>query len=209
MLVPFNQQLITTGFIDTVNDPVIMSIQSQAAGIPSPYVQNLGVIMWMDHRQAAQVSSSTTNPQAGGYYQYVKANTALARGDIVAWLASGGTGTVTGGLETYTVTHTFSAGLEGEIAGFALGTVTAGNFCWIQVGGLGYVKYRATVTSKVIGNIVLQLTTTATADAIADATGTYISGGTLGLKNIIGSAYDTPADGGTLRVVMKNIALNI
>jgi len=49
----------------------------------------------------------------------------------------------------------------------------------------------------------MPVTTTATADAIADATGTYISGGVKGLKNIIGTAYDTPTDGGFKRVFLR------
>jgi hypothetical protein len=90
-----------------------------------------------------------------------------------------------------------------------LNAPTKGNFGIIQVGGIASVLFRASVTDKTAGNLVLQLTTTATADAIAESTGTYISGGVKGLKNIIGTAYEAPGDGAISRVWLKNLGLNI
>ncbi len=109
----------------------------------------------------------------------------------------------------YIVTPDATALTEPNLAGVYISAPTKGNFCWIQVGGVASVLFRSTVTSKIAGNLVIQLTTTNTADAIADATGTYISGGALGLKNIIGSAVAEPADAGITTVSLKNIGLNL
>jgi len=187
--------IISTGFLNTVNDA-----QPGSSANPDSlwgYQGLVGKIFQVGGAEAAKYSDTTVSTLSGGFYQYVKANTALVKGDIVCWTATG--------METFLVTHTNTAALEGLIAGVALGTVTSGNYCFIQVGfgGLAWVNYRASVTDKTAGNLVLQLTTTATADAIADATGTYISGGTKGLKNIIGTAYDTPTDGGFKRVFLR------
>lgn len=189
-------------FLNAVNDPeigsaVVNPVQPLNSG-------QLGKFLVFSHELARKNSDLTIARLYGGVYQYVKAVTALVRGDIVAWDV-----VANNGLPDYEVTHTIGATLEGNLAGIALCTVASGNYCWIQVGGLAGVKFRASVTSKVAGNLVLQLTTTATADAIADATGTYVSGGVLGLKNIIGTAYEAPTDAGVNLVELKNIAFNM
>lgn len=192
--------VISSGYLNTAND----SIQGQSVQPDAlwGYGGLLGKIVQLDGASAAKYSDTSVSTLAGGFYQYVKAATALVKGDVVAWTAVGASPP---GEENFQVTHTLTAPLEGQIAGVALGTVTSGNYGWIQVGmgGLAWVNYRATVTDKTAGNLVLQLTTTATADAIADATGTYISGGVKGLKNIIGTAYDTPTDGGFKRINLR------
>jgi len=188
-------------YLNTVNDAEIGS--NIASAVQPRFAGQLGKIIAINHAQARQLSDTSIGTLYGGWYQYVKATTALARGDIVAWDVVANTG-----LTDYEVTHTIGATLEGYLAGIALNTVTSGNYGWIQVQGLAGVKYRATVTDKTAGNIVLQVTTTATADAIADATGTYISGGVKGLKNIIGAAYEAPVDAGVNLIVMKNFHLN-
>ena len=198
-VIGFNQVFLTSPYLNAINDPVIGSSVSGSAGYPGL----LGTIITLTHAEAAKHSLTTTGTLYGGEYQYVKATTALARGDIVAWDVVANTG-----LTDYEVTHTIGATLEGYLAGIALNTVSSGQYGWIQISGLAGVKYRATVTDKTAGNLVVQLTTTATADAIADSTGSYISGGTKGIKNIIGSAYDAPTDAGVNLIVMKNFHYN-
>lgn len=193
--------IITDGFLNDSNDPAI----ARSANPDSLWGFDgmLGQIFAIDGKDALRLSNTTIGTLYGGYYQIVKANTALAKGDIVAWESL-----ANDGLKNFLVTHTITAPLEGKLAGIALNTVTINQYCFIQVKGLATVKWRASVTSKIEGNLVLQLTTTATADAIADATGTYITGGTLGLKNILGTAYDVPVDGGLSRIQLNNIPFN-
>jgi len=188
-------------YLNTVNDPEVGS--NIASAVQPRFGGQLGKLIAVNHAEAAMLSLASVGTLYGGWYQYVKAVTALARGDIVAWDV-----VANSGLTDYEVTHTITAPHEGYLAGIALNTVTINQYCWIQVQGLAGVKYRSSVTDKTAGNIVLQVTTTATADAIADATGTYISGGVKGLKNIIGAAYEAPTDSGVNLIVMKNFHLN-
>jgi hypothetical protein len=188
---------LPTGYLNASNDPepgalVADPVSPRWRGI-------LGKAFAVEKDEALARSLTTTGTLRGGCYQYVKAVTALARGQIVTW----------SDFANFVVTSTNTAPLEGRIAGIALNTVAAGNYTFIQTWGLASVLYRATVTSKVDGNVVIQLTTTNTADAIADATGTYVSGGVLGIKNVIGQAAELPVDGGVNLVFLRCMALNV
>ena len=199
-ILPGNLATITTGFLDTVNDPGVMSL---VAGDITER-KKLGNIYEFTNADALRHSSTpATQRLYSGWYQYVKAVTALARGQICVWDTAANTGWT-----DFEMGSTIAATAEGFGFGIALGTVTSGRYCFVQVAGLANVLFRGTVTNKTAGNIVLQLTTTNTADAIADATGTYISGGVLGLKNIIGTAYNAPTDGGVTLVMLKNNCFN-
>lgn len=193
---------ITTGFLDTVND---VGVASLVAGDISERSGQLGKIYEFTNAQAlAHSSVPATQRLYSGQYQYVKAVSTLARGQIGVFDIAANTGWT-----DFEFTSTISAPLEGFAYGIALGAVTSGRYCFVQVGGLANVLFRGTVTNKTAGNLAIQLTTTNTADAIADGTGTYISGGTLGLKNIIGTCYNAPSDGGVTLVMLKNNCLNL
>lgn len=163
----------------------------------------LGTRLVLTHAEAAALSKTATGTLYGGIYQYVLYTSAGVRGQIYAWDV-----VANSGIPGFSVVLPSTAPIEGTLAGISLSTVTAGRYGWLQVDGLASVLYRASVTDKTAGNLVLQLTTTATADAIADGTGTYISGGTKGLKNIIGTAYDAPTDGGVNRVTLRGLYQN-
>lgn len=188
---------LPTGYLNASNDP------EPGALVADPVAPRwkglLGKAFAVDKTEALARSLTSTGTLYGGVYQYVKCVTAVARGEILTW----------SDFANFVVTHTNTSALEGRIAGIALNTVTAGNYSFIQTWGLASVLFRASVTAKTDGNIVLQLTTTATADAIAEATGTYISGGTLGIKNVIGQAAEAPTDGGINLVFLRAMALNI
>jgi hypothetical protein len=77
------------------------------------------------------------------------------------------------------------------------------------VAGKASVLFRASVTDKTNGNIVLQLTTTNTFDAIAAGTGSYISGGVKGLLNIVGTCLEAPTDGGVNLISLRMNNLNV
>lgn len=200
-VLPGNLATITTGFLDTVND---VGVMSQVAGDISER-RKLGGLYEFNNAQAlAHSSVPATQRLYAGYYQYVKAVSTLARGQIGVFDTAANTGWT-----DFEFTSTISAPLEGFAYGIALGAVTSGRYCFVQVSGLANVLFRGTVTDKTAGNIVLQLTTTNTADAIADSTGSYISGGTKGIKNIIGTAYNAPTDAGVTLVMLKNNCWNL
>lgn len=170
------------------------------AGVPG----QLGQIFSATFTQALQLSKTSVGTLYGGLYQVVKfkstSTTAPARGGLCFWEAPG---------TTYTVTPDTTALLETNIAGVYVNAPTKGNYGIIQVGGLASVLFRSSVTDATAGNICLQLTTTNTADAIADGTGTYISGGVKGIKNVIGSCYAAPANSTISTVLLKGLPLNL
>jgi len=193
---------VDLGKLNLVNDAEVGS--NIASAVQARFGGFLGSIVRLTHAEAAQLSSTAIGTLYGGEYQYVKATTALAIGDFCMWDVA-----ANNGITDYEVTHTITLAGEGFQAGFALNTVTAGNYGWIQRAGLATVRCAASVTTTTIGNIAVQLTTTATVDAIADATGSWIGGGAKGLKNIVGAFYDAPANGALKRVVLKNLVLNL
>ena len=109
----------------------------------------------------------------------------------------------------FIVTPDATAITEGDFAGIGLLANTKGNFGVIQIAGNASVKFRASVTDKTNSNLILQLTTTNTFDEIADGTGSYISGGTKGLKNIVGIALEAPTDAGVNLISLRLNNVNI
>lgn len=166
-------------------EPVGTRMQGQLGGI-------------VEHSNATALldSYTTTGTLYAGRYQLVKLTSAVSRGEIVFWdtLANNG-------LNDYEVTHTVTAPAMFK-AGIAVCDGTSGEYAFIQVSGLASVLFRASVTSKVLGNLVVQTSaTTATADAIADATDFFTSA--LTFKQIVGIAYELPADGSITRVILN------
>ena len=189
---------VTTGKINTVND---VEPGALVADPVAPRFKGvLGKIFAVENAEALKLSATATGTLRGGLYQYVKlANVTVARGEILFW----------SDLDDYIVTNVGDVDLtEGQIAGICLNVISANQYGFIQVGGIASVLFRASVTSKVNQNSVYQLTTTATADAIADATA-VINGGAVGLKSFIGTALEAPTDGGITLVALRNIMLNL
>lgn len=195
-----NQILELNANLNATND-------SQAGGsfFPTAYAPAslIGSRLFLTHAEAAALSTTSIGTLYGGIYQYVKFVSAGVRGQIYSWDVVANTG-----ITDFEVVLPSSLAIEGLLGGIGLCTVTAGNYGWLQVDGLAGVKYRATVTDKLAGNIVTQLTTTATADAIANSTGSWIGGGALGIKNIIGTAYELPTDGGVNLVMLRGLFQN-
>lgn len=194
-----NALYLTSGFLNN-EDNAYQGGSQGLAGVPG----QLGQVFSATFAQALALSKTSIGTLYGGLYQVVKfkstSTTAPARGGLCFWEAPG---------TTYTVTPDTTALLETNIAGVYVNAPTKGNYGIIQVGGLASVLFRSSVTDKHAGNLCLQLTTANTADAIADATGTFIAGGVKGLKNIIGSCYAEPADSTITTVLLKGIPLNL
>jgi hypothetical protein len=166
----------------------------------------LGATVVHSFESALKASKTTIGTLHQGVYQLVKFAASLTgtggniqRGEIVFWdvLANNG-------LNTFTVTNTPSA-----TTCFRAGVVlnanqvvanAQGKFGWIQVGGLASMRY-GTVTSAVIGNVVVQPLTVNEVDAIADAGTTFATN--TGAKAFVGIAYETPASDQVLRVLMN------
>ncbi len=192
---------LDTGFflngakLNTMND----SAQGGVAGLGG-VPGRLGALKYFSDAEAAQSSDSSVTGGVcrNGLYMIVQAKSTSTITPIRGGLC------VFSDIANSIVTPDLVATNEGGPTFVYCGTPTKGNYCVVQVAGLAKVKYRATVTSKVDGNLVVQLTTTSTADAIAAATGTFISGGVLGLKNIIGNAAETPEDAGLNLVWLLN-----
>jgi len=192
MRVPFDQQLVTTGFLDTVNDSSPFSVQSLTAGVPSLYTQGVGVIIELDNRQALMLSSvPATFALYGGLYQYVQfksgSTSSNAKGQLVFWdtLANSGQ-------NNYVVTPDATSTNITQVAGITLGAVSKGNYGWIQipggVGGLATVLAKSSPTDATIGDIAF--VNVAPANTVDFNTEGSIT--TRQLSKRIGVAYQLP-----------------
>lgn len=193
-----NGLTLVTGFLNT-EDVAYPGGYQGLAGVPG----ELGQTVSIGDALALKLSKTSVNTQFGGMYQKVRfksgSTAANIRGGAVFWSDRA----------NFEVTPDATAVTEADFAGVGLMVNTKGNYGVIQVAGKAWCLYRASVTDKNVSNLVLQLTTTNTFDAIADATGTYISGGTKGLKNIVGIAITVPADGAVALVSLWPRNLNI
>lgn len=189
---------LTTGFLN-VEDVAYPGGLAGLAGVPG----DLGKICAINRVFALQYSKTSIGTLYAGLYQKVQflAGTTAAniRGGALFWTDRA----------NFVVSPDATSALEGDFAGVGLMINTKGNYGFIQVAGKASVLFRATVTDKTNGNIVLQLTTTRTFDALAESTGTYISGGTKGIKNIVGTCLEAPTDGGTNLISLRPNNLNI
>lgn len=174
--------------LNTMNDSAQGGV-SGLGGVPG----RLGQVKYFSDVEAALLSDSTVTGGVcrAGLYMIVQAKStstaAPARGVPCTF----------SDFANFIVTPDFAATTnEGWPTFVYAGTPTKGNYCVVQVAGLALGQYRSAVTDTNIGALVLQLTATATLDAIADATGSYISGGVKGIKNIIGTAVEAPANSG-------------
>lgn len=197
----FNQDnglTLVTGALNA-EDVAYAGGYSGLAGAPG----ELGQMVAIGDALALKLSKTSTGTLYGGIYQKVKfygsSSASNVRGGALCWQDRA----------NFVVTPDQTATTEEDFAGIGLMVNTKGNFGFIQVAGKATVLYRASVTNKTLGNLILQLTTTNTFDAIADATGTYISGGVLGLKNIRGVAIELPTDGGLKLASIWPANLNI
>jgi len=144
---------------------------------------------------ALKVSKTSVGTLYNGVYQLVKLSSNVSRGQIVFWdtLANNGTA-------QFKVTSTVTAPAAFK-AGIAICDGTSGEYVYIQVAGLASVLYAGSVTSAVLGNLVIQSAlNAATADALADAGALATAGG---YKQIVGLAYELPVASSLKRVLLN------
>lgn len=155
----------------------------------------LGSKIVCSNADALKLSNTANGTLYQGEYQLVKLASNVVKGALCFWdtLANNG-------LNDFEVTSTVTAPAVFK-AGIALYTGTSGQYTWIQTGGLASVKFRATVTSAVLGNLVVMTALNdGLADGIADATDFFDSVGDY--KLTIGLAYELPTNGGVTRVLL-------
>lgn len=176
--------IITTGYLNTVNDALPGQPVSSGTGDPQ-YKGQLGAILAFTHAAAAK--AYVTNALYGGQYQYVKAygssSASPARGLVAFWQDH----------DDYVVTPDAPTGTS-QIAGIFLNSVTKGYYGWIQVSGLATVKFRASITkaTPAIGDLVLCQSTTNVADVLDDATQLLPTT----MRSVLGVAVEEPTGGG-------------
>lgn len=153
----------------------------------------LGQTIVCSNADALKLSDTSVGTLYQGVYQLVKFNSAVARGALCFWdtLANNG-------LNDYEVTDVVTAAAVFK-AGIAVCAMDSGEYGWIQVAGLASGLFRASVTSKVLGNLVVMTSLTdGLLDAIADATDYFDSVGDY--KLTVGTAYQLPADASVTRI---------
>lgn len=156
----------------------------------------------------AQELVNYTNPAGtitvlyGGWYKYVKFKATWS-----ATMAAGQPLFYGSATDFDAVTVTPDAAAAAIFAGYCLAPgITKGNYWWIQTGGIATVLCKSTVTTTTAGDIAVQTDgTTATIDAIADATDYYTTA-LKGGKLFRGQFIDAPANAALKRILMAPIS---
>lgn len=194
---------VTTGFMNTVNDPVPGQLRASPSGsIIQPYTGLVGAIITLDEAQANALSDTTVGTLHAGMYQYVRfLDAPTARGQLVFWSAMG----------TFTVTGIAAAANLGKVAGVVITAATlpaAGNYGFIQIAGRASVLFSAAITKVGVADgdlVVVDQTPANTCDVLADATGL-----TSPLeKSIVGVANALPVAGAVSEVVLRGFPPHI
>ena len=189
---------LSSGFLNA-EDTLAQGGFAGLAGVPG----DLGNIARIGRERALNLSKLATGTCYAGLYQKVQfkssSTAAPAKGGALFWYDRA----------NFIVTPDGSVASEADFAGVGLMANTKGYFGVIQIAGKASALFRASVTAKTQGCLVVQLTTTNTFDSIAEATGSYISGGTLGIKNIVGASLEAPQDSGVNLISLRPINLNI
>jgi hypothetical protein len=204
-----NIDYVSTGLLNTTNDPVIGGLVSSGTGL-SPRAGQLGkkVQMTQDEaygRYAGKVVNGVTLPQLySGIYQYVQfylsSTASNAQGQVVFWRPANATPSLDG-LISYIVTPDAPT-VPSPIAGITLNAVTKGNYGWIQIAGEATVLFKTGITkaTPVVGDLVLlDLTPSNTADVLADATDIT----SVQQRALIGRAVDAPVSASLSRVLLQ------
>ncbi len=140
---------VSTGRLSTVNGALIGGVSGNAAGF-SKYAGQLGKTVWFNTDQMPSMFDSTVGTLYMGRYRYVRMrdgdddSPAVAIGQILYW------DTVVANWESaYQVTRDSNLSSVDEgvmIAGIYLGTLTGGNYGFIQDLGEASVLFRASLT---------------------------------------------------------------
>lgn len=181
---------LSSPFLDLINDAFIGSGSSTGTG-NQPYPGQLGAFTELTEGVAANMGSAIT--LHSGIYQYVQfkagSTASNAAGQVVFYSGAADRA-------AYVVTPDVTANTQGMIAGITLGSVTKGNYGWIQVGGVANVKYKSSLTAATpaIGDLVIvdQTPSNLADDPTQSGSPTYLI-----LKSILGVAQVAPVGSAT------------
>lgn len=186
-----------SGPMNQINDVMIGTTGSPNGGpVRSHYSGQLGKWAPFDDETVTYVPSVGT--LYGGEYQYVRlasGATALVAGQVVFWDP-----TVPPSAFQVTTAQTGSTPVATLIAGVALNPGwTPGNLSLIQISGLAYLKFRATLTvAGAVGSPVYIANSGGADLGLADVLTTDAT--SAANANFLGKAYDAPTNGGLARV---------
>lgn len=168
--------------LNTVNDSVCGGSVNKGTGA-TQYGGILGIEVELQDQDVFY--DSTIGTLYGGIYKYVQTLStggAGVRGQIAFWSDA----------DNYVVTATNGGATSGDgnQAGIFLNAVTAGNFCWIQTGGIASVLFDEALSQATpsVKDYIVVATGEPVADAIAD--GTTITASLL--KCMLGIAKAAP-----------------
>lgn len=212
---------IPSGFLNSGTDAVIGQNVAPAVTGTSQFAGQLGKTMTLDDTMAAALSSSAVGTLFGGVYQYVQFAAGVAtwkRGMLAFWDS-----TAASSAFQVTVTEANGGALGAQdLAGIILhpntgtaGTITAGQWGWIQIMGKASVLFRAVLTfagaaqAPVFAAAAGAGADNATADTIGTAVGTTFSSAGLMLERYVGVAAAAPVGGAISVVNLAQRALRI
>lgn len=189
--------LVSTGRLNTVNDSVIGNQSSGMVNSTTPkFGGQLGKSLAVSQDQISTMFDSTVGTLYTGVYQYVKFNTgdtAPVVGQAAYWLAGQAAGD-----------FTVSTDSQGNFttnpmpAGVFISVPTAGNYCFIQTGGIATVKYKSGLTvAAATGQAVIALAA-GTFDTIT-AAGSVVT-------NVVGWAWTLPVSNSTALVQLATLS---
>jgi hypothetical protein len=168
-------------YLDLINDAFIGSGSSTGTGA-QPYPGQLGGIIALSEAEAALRGSAIT--LHAGMYQYIQFKSGSTASNAASTAVVYATAS---DRANYIATPDVTANTQGQIAGWALGAVTKGNYGWIQIGGVANVKFKSSLgaATPAIGDmVILDQTPTNTADVPTQSGNpTYLI-----LKSVVGVA---------------------
>lgn len=193
---PFlNPIRLATGYLNGGGSTVLGKSVSPDNLPGTGYGGLLGKIIIVDDAEALKLSLTATGTLRQGAYMQVKtkagSTAAPIRGTGCFWDTNANNGPA-----ARVVTPDISATIISDFAGIYVDVPAKGDFCWIQIAGLGTLLCKtSSVTSNVIGDLcIFTGLTTNTFDGIADASDAVANAGNL--KKVVGTWHEAPvADG--------------
>jgi len=191
------RQVPFPGLINDINTVGVETTYTSPTGSVGRFQGFLGTIIKLDNDDAYKHSDTTIGTLYHGRYQLVQllsTGGAGVRGYAAFWPATSLSATAQAARYIVTATAT-----DGDHAGTFLNSVTAGDYCWIQISGLCSLQFRATITAATpaVKDMVYVTSGAATYDAPQLAIVTDAA-----LKREVGIAEAVPASGGIALVTV-------
>lgn len=186
---------VTRGQLNRVNDSVAGGQSS--IGSRSKFGGQLGKAIWLDANQITLMADTAIGALHAGGYRYVRlaaASGAIVRGDLLYWDNAAALGDYQVTLAATTTTLNYAS-----LAGFALNTITPGNYGFVQFAGIATGRYAAAITgtAAIGGTVFASVATAGRIDIRNDLVA--LTGAPL-LQNFVGWAQELPVAGAVGRI---------